>query len=54
MSPDDVHRILEPLLLAIAISVLCFAVATVLLWRHGRRMKRDRASRAYPIQPSRS
>jgi hypothetical protein len=44
MNPEDVHRILEPLLLATAISVVCFAVATFLLWRHGRRMKREQAN----------
>jgi uncharacterized membrane protein YqiK len=46
MNPEDLHRILEPLLLAVAISVVCYMVATILLWRHGRRMKRDQANRA--------
>jgi hypothetical protein len=39
ISPDSVNKILEPLLLATAISILVFAVATVLLWRDGKRMK---------------
>jgi hypothetical protein len=41
MSPDSVHKILEPLLLATAISLLLFAIATVLLWRDGKRAKAD-------------
>jgi hypothetical protein len=45
MSQESVHAILEPLLLAAAISLVCFAAATVLLWRHGRRMKREEANR---------
>lgn len=45
MSPDDLHNILEPLLLATGTSLICFGAATVLLWRHGRRMKREDASR---------
>jgi hypothetical protein len=45
MSQESVHSILEPLLLAGALSFLCFAVATVMLWRHGRRMKQEDASR---------
>jgi hypothetical protein len=46
MSPDDVHKILEPLLWAAALSGVCFAVAVVLLWRHGRRMKAEEAREA--------
>jgi hypothetical protein len=45
MSPESVHAILEPLLLAAAVSLACFAIAGVLLWRHGRRMKRNEANR---------
>jgi hypothetical protein len=41
MSAEAVRQILEPLLLAAGISGLCFAVAMALLWRHGRRMKRE-------------
>lgn len=39
MSPDSVHKILEPLLLATAIAFVLFALATVLLWRDGKRAK---------------
>ena len=39
MSPESLHKILEPLLLATAISVVLFAIATVLLWRDGKRAK---------------
>jgi uncharacterized membrane protein YqiK len=41
MSPDDVHKILQPLLWAGALAVACFLVAVLLLWRHGRRMKAE-------------
>lgn len=41
MTPDDIHKILEPLLAATAIAVVCFAIAVVLLWRDGRRQKAE-------------
>jgi hypothetical protein len=41
MSAESFHKIAEPLLLAAALSILAFAVAVVLLWRHGRRMKAE-------------
>jgi len=41
ISPDAVHKILEPLLLATAITVALFALATVLLWRDGKRAKAE-------------
>jgi hypothetical protein len=41
MSPDSVHKILEPLLLATAITVVLFAAVTVLLWRDGKRAKAE-------------
>lgn len=41
MSPDDLHKILEPLLAATALAILCFAVAVVFLWRDGRRQKQE-------------
>jgi hypothetical protein len=43
ISPDDVHMILEPLLWAAALAGACFVLATLALWRHGRRMKADEA-----------
>jgi sensor domain CHASE-containing protein len=46
MNPDSVHRILEPLLLALAISLVLFAIATVLLWRHGKRAKAEEAAQS--------
>ena len=39
MSPDSLHKIAEPLLLAVAISLALFAIATVMLWRDGKRAK---------------
>lgn len=41
MSSESVHTILQPLLIAVAISLVVFAAATVLLWRDGRRQKRQ-------------
>ena len=41
MRPDDLHKILEPLLLATALAVVCFAVAVFFLWRDGRRQKAE-------------
>lgn len=41
MSSESVHTILEPLLLAIAVSLAAFLVVVVLLWRDGRRQKRE-------------
>jgi hypothetical protein len=41
MSPDSVHKILEPLLLATAITLVLFAIAIVLLWRDGKRAKAE-------------
>ena len=41
ISSDSIHKILEPLLLATAISLAVFAIATVLLWRDGLRMKAE-------------
>jgi hypothetical protein len=41
MSPDSVHKILEPLLLAAAVTGLLFAVAIVFLWRDGKRAKAE-------------
>lgn len=38
MSPDDGPKILEPLLLATAITWVAPAVCTLRLWRDGRRM----------------
>lgn len=46
MSPDDLHKILEPLLTATAIAVAVFAVCVLLLWRDGRRMKREDSEEA--------
>lgn len=39
MTPDAAHKILEPLLLAGAVTAACFALAVILLVVHGRRMK---------------
>ena len=41
MSDESVHKILEPLLLAAAITFVLFAIATVLLWRDGKRAKAE-------------
>jgi hypothetical protein len=41
MSAEDVHNILEPLLWATGLAVICFAAATLALYLHGRRMKAD-------------
>jgi hypothetical protein len=41
MSSDSLHKILEPLLLAAAISLVLFALATLLLWRDGKRAKAE-------------
>ena len=36
------HKILEPLLLAVALAVAIFAAAIIVLWRDGRRQKAER------------
>jgi len=46
MSPDDLHKILEPLLWAAALTGVCFLAAVLLLWRHGRRMKAEESREA--------
>jgi hypothetical protein len=45
MSPEDLHNIFAPLMLATGISLVCFALASALLWRHGREMKRENERR---------
>jgi hypothetical protein len=44
MSPESVHKILEPLLLAAALACAAFALAGLLLWRDGRRVKTREAA----------
>jgi hypothetical protein len=39
MSAEDVNKILQPLLIAAALTAVCFAAASFLLWRDGRRAK---------------
>ena len=41
MSSESVHTILEPLLLAVGLSLAVFALAIFFLWRDGRRQKRE-------------
>lgn len=41
ITPDAMHKILEPLLLATAVTLAVFAIATVFLIVDGRRMKAE-------------
>ena len=41
ITPDAIHKIAEPLLLATAITLALFAIATVFLVLDGRRMKAE-------------
>jgi len=41
ITPDAFHKIVEPLLLATAITLALFAIATVFLIVDGRRMKAE-------------
>jgi hypothetical protein len=41
MSAEDVNKILQPLLIAAALTAVCFAAASFLLWRDGRRAKAE-------------